>query len=85
MKRLALPPAADPQSDEQPKAKKPRKKYPSVFTDSQKHELAALAETYGDFFAYCLKIAEEKTGETLKTEESIRAVATTIFIQSLRG
>ena len=48
----------------------------------KKREIAAQIEQDAKIFAYCLQTAQAQCGELLKTEDSIRSVATTLFIQA---
>lgn len=54
------------------------------WSPEQKRLLANRANQHADLLAYCLQISQQKFGEMMQSEESIRALATTIYLSTLR-
>ncbi len=57
----------------------------SGWTPEEKRAIAAKVSQYSDLMAYCLQVADQRFGELMKSEESIRCLATTIFLATIRN
>ncbi len=53
-------------------------------TPDQKRAIANYVQDQADLLGFCLKTASEKFSEQVETEESIRTLATTLFIATQR-
>ncbi len=50
------------------------------WTPEQKREIANRVQQNADLLAYCLQVAQTKFGDLVASEESIRCLATTIYL-----
>ncbi len=53
-------------------------------TPDQKRAIANYVQDQADLLGFCLKMASEKFSDQVETEESIRTLATTLFIATSR-
>ncbi len=53
-------------------------------TPDQKRAIAAYVCDVADLLGFCLKTASEKFSDQVETEESLRSLATTLFIATQR-
>jgi len=56
----------------------------SGWNAEEKRAIANRANQFADLMAYCLQISQQKFGEMMQSEESIRCLATTIYLSTLR-
>lgn len=56
----------------------------SDWTADEKRHLAAKVQAHAKLFRYCLEQAKEHCGDLVESEESIRAIATTLFEEALK-
>lgn len=77
-KLLSVPPAEDAAPTSNGNGK--RKEH-TPLTVEEKRAIASYIDELGDLFGYCQKVA---TAKNLGTEEEMRAIATTLFIQAVR-
>ncbi len=54
------------------------------WTDGYKRSLVAKIDQHGDLLKHCLKISKEKFTKLVDSEESLRALATSLYIQAVR-
>lgn len=57
---------------------------PGEWSESEKRAIAAKVTQNAKLFKFCLETATVEVGHLLTTEESLRSVATTLFIQALK-
>jgi hypothetical protein len=55
------------------------------WTPEQKRAIASRIEERAKLMKYCLAQAREHCGEYLETSEDLRAIATTLFLEALKG
>ena len=53
-------------------------------TPDQKRAIANYVQDQADLLGFCLKTASEKFSDQIETEESLRTLATTLFIATQR-
>ncbi len=70
----------DKPANQQPE---PQPQYQEL-TPDQKRAIAAYVCDVADLLGFCLKTASEKFGNQIETEESLRTLATTLFIATQR-
>ncbi len=70
----------DQPANQQPE---PQPQYQEL-TPDQKRAIANYVQDQADLLGFCLKTASEKFSEQVETEESIRTLATTLFIATQR-
>ncbi|WP_218080932.1 hypothetical protein [Anthocerotibacter panamensis] len=54
------------------------------WTVDEKQALAERVTQHAELMRFCLEMAQKRFGDLVATEESIRALATTLFIQALK-
>ena len=71
---------------EQQSKASPSKPLPKAteWTPDEKKALATRVSQHADLLRYCLETSRNRFGDLLEQEESIRALATTLFIQAVR-
>ena len=69
-----IPPTQQPQ---------PQPQYQGLTPDT-KRAIANYVQDQADLLGFCLKMASEKFGNQIETEESLRTLATTLFIATQR-
>jgi len=52
------------------------------WTPAEKKAIAVRVEQHSDLLRFCLETAQRKFGDLVQTEESVRCLATTLFIQA---
>ena len=66
-----------------PTQQQPQPQYQGLTPDT-KRAIANYVQDQADLLGFCLKMASEKFGNQIETEESLRTLATTLFIATQR-
>lgn len=56
-----------------------------IWSDEEKRAIAFKVQQHAKLMRFCLETAQAQFGDLVGSEESLQSLATTLFIQSLRG